>query len=318
MANVIVGHISGEYKGPAICDSFYGSKSATSCTGDCNHTVVVGNTDLRINQRPEFIAVQPDSFIAFQGASYDGPEGCTSGDNCRFDSCYAAEEVVSGCSLYVNPGQCVEINFNVSSRAYNVGNIACRPLVALTLQNATGPNLGVLTGDYWYSLADKFKSCCGQALSTPIYSPTGSGSSVSAYLSRRIFNSAMLSYLQDENGFCCPPSGSCARGSQVTTRITCGPTAPASDITETYARRCFYSSRTGCAGGTSSANQTVVAPEVVRFASYLYCADQPCGAKILFAPEIQFAATGSNVGAYVDDYMFIDIRGFTGCGDSYS
>jgi hypothetical protein len=321
MPNVISGHISGNYGGPRSCDTAYGaSRSATSCasnTGDCSHTVVVGSTGLTASYLP-LNTIYPDNINIYKGQSYTGPAGCTFGNNCRYTSCNDAESYVQG-AFYVNPGECVELLFTFYSRAYNDDTIFCLPVLDLTISGATAPNLGVLSGS-WYGSTAVLNNCCsqlnaGRICEPDLYSPIPSNPSFNyhrAYLTYEMFRNDMLSHLSSFSSFCCPARTGCGAGTQ-SVRATYD--SIYTSCIYSYARECYYQSGPGCIGGTGSATHTVIADIVGPYtASYIYCADQPCGARIEFAPRASSLSTIGNIRAQADFDAWLQITGSTGCG----
>lgn len=321
MPNIISGHISGNYGGPRSCDTAYGaSRSATSCasnTGDCSHTVVVGTTGL--NPFASLNTIYPDNINIYKGQSYTGPTGCTAGNGCRYTTCNDAESYVKG-AFYVNPGECVELLFTFYSRAYNDDTAFCRPALDLTISGATAPNLGILSGSWYGFMAANNRDCCyqintGRICEPELYSPVPSHPSFNyhrAYLTYEMFRNDMLSYQSSFSSFCCPAYASCLAGTQSV--------RPIYDNIYTscifsYAQECYYQSRTGCIGGTGSASNTVIADIVGPYtASYIYCADQPCGARIEFTPRASSLSSIGNIQAQADFDAWLQITGSTGCG----
>lgn len=327
MANVISGHISGQYGGPRSCDSAYGSRSSTSCAtnpGDCSHTVLVGNVEPTAFG-PFTSQVYPDSTEILKGAPYTGPLSCTYGNRCATDVCYAAETFIGG-SIYVNPGQCVELKFTLYERAYSLNAIFCNEAVILRIDGATAPNLGVLTGE-WYPENVMNFSCCGQKdedkLCAPeFYQPPFGSAYHRAHLSYKAFRAETLAYESDTSNWCCQ-------------RTDCPPGTPYAepvyDASEPsciafYDQLCDYPEGPRTGGGTCSAdpdgapNGTVASGiEGPKYGTYLYCADQPCGARISFSPGNQGIIQPSGTTTYYnaahsDSAVFLDITGYPGCG----
>lgn len=310
MPNVISGHISGNYGGPRSCDTYYGPfRSATSCAsnaGDCSHTVIVGTTGVSIFS-PGY-TVYPDNITILEGRAYTGPAGCTTITDYNFYSYPTALTYVTG-SFYVNPGQCVELNFTVDSRAYVADTVFCDQALQLSIQGATAPNLGVLSGE-WYSDSDSYLACCGQI--NKLCAPTGSGNSHSATLSYKMFRDDFLAYESDTNTFCCQPRAGCGAGTPSVRPVY---DASYPSCIAFYARECYYSPNPPlCLGGTFTANQRVMSDMApAKYASYIYCADQPCGAKISFQP-MRSADQSFNWTATVDAKIYLSLTGSPGCG----
>jgi hypothetical protein len=327
MANVISGHISGQYGGPITCDTEYGGTAATFCAtnpGDCSHTVLVGTVTPN-PFGPIQNQVYPDSTRILEGAPYDGPLSCTYGNYCATFTCDPAETYIGG-AIYVNPGQCVELKFTLYERAGNLSTIFCDGAVTLRIDGATAPNLGVLTGE-WYPANVMNASCCGQKdeykLCAPeFYQPLYVSAYHRAYLSYKAFRAETLSYESDTSNWCCQ-------------RTECPPGTPyaeaiydASDPSciAYYAQNCDYPEGPRTGGGTCFADPDgspngTVAPgiEGPKYGTYLYCADQPCGARISFSPSYQgiILAPGGTTyfyAAHSDSTIFVDITGYPGCG----
>ena len=310
MPNVISGHISGNYGGPRSCDTAYGaSRSATSCasnTGDCSHTVVVGSTGINLYAPLNTYIIYPDNINIYKGQSYTGPAGCTFGNNCRYTSCNDAESYVKG-SFYVNPGECVELLFTFYSRAYNDDTLFCLPALDLQISGATAPNLGILSGSWYGGTAVVLNNCCSQLNAGRICEPVGGV----ATLTYEMFRNDMLSHLSSFSSFCCPARTGCGAGTQ-SVRATYD--SIYTSCIYSYARECYYSGSGCIGGGTGSASDTVIADIVgPRTASYIYCADQPCGARIEFAPRASRLSSG-RIQAQADFDAWLQITGSTGCG----
>lgn len=325
MANVIAGHISGQYGGPRSCDDLYYSRSATSCVtneGDCSHTVVVGNASPI--PFPASYAVYPDSLTISKGGSYTGPLSCTYGNYCAKNPfCYPSEKFVEG-SIFVNPGQCVELKFTVYERAGNVATSFCTAAVYLRIYGATAPNLGVLTGE-WYDNDVMNTSCCGQKdeykLCAPkFYQPPFSSEFHLAYLSNKAFRAETLAYESDTSNWCCQHTD-CPPGTPYAEPVY---DSSESSCISFYAQNCDYPEGPRTGGGTCYADPSgspngTVAPgiEGPKYGTYLYCADQPCGARISFGPNYAtYLDAGSTFyhSTSSDSTIFLDITGYPGCG----
>lgn len=312
MANIISGHISGNYGGPKTCDTAYGAgRSATSCAtnaGDCSHTVVVGTTGVDASF-PVANTIYPDSFAILTGRAYTGPVSCTTNNNSAFARTFAAIDFVGG-SFYVNPGECVEITFRLYSRAYNDQTAFCQDAAILNISGATAPNLGILVGE-WYPYNETLASCCSQI--NKLCEPEVDGNNHRAILTYKMFRDEMLSYMSDLNTFCCPEIGECAEGTKSVSPIY---DPIYNDCIASYDRECYYSQNDdGCIGSTSDATNDVVADIIgPKYASYFYCADQPCGARISFGPG-SIGINGSfEYYALTDAKTYIEIVGSVGCG----
>lgn len=319
MPNVISGHISGNYGGPRSCDTAYGaSRSATSCasnTGDCSHTVVVGSTGLTAFFLP-LNTIYPDNINIYKGRSYTGPAGCTTGNTtCGFSPCFDAESYVKG-AFYVNPGECVELLFTFYSRADNTSTQNCLPALDLTISGATAPNLGVLSGSWYGSTAVSPNNCCAQLNAGRICEPEfSSPGGYRAYLTYEMFYNDRLASESSFSSFCCPAYASCLAGTQSVRAIYDN---IYTSCISSYAQECYYQSRPSpnfCPGGTQSERGRAVSDIVGPYtARYIYCADQPCGARIEFAPRASSLSSFGNIQAQADFDAWLQITGSTGCG----
>lgn len=324
MANVIAGHISGQYGGPRSCDTNYGGTAATFCVtnaGDCSHTKVVGlKPDTSVYYTDSDFITYSDNIKILQGAPYEGPLSCTSDycfyyDECNYcasNPCNDAEAWVPG-SFYVNPGQCVELKFTVYYRLNNSIINGCGRILTLTIQGATAPNLGVLTGEWYASFG---AGCCYQTDENKLCAPAPFGLSHFAYLTGKMFYEENMDYQSDTSTFCCPANSSdCPDGTPTVSAITGG--TAGSDCIASYFRYCEFSGgEPGCFEGPDPAHDSVAPPIAgPKYATYLYCSDQPCGAWINFYPNVYSGGgTAPMPQPIADSYIFLDITGYPGCG----
>jgi hypothetical protein len=223
-------------------------------------------------------------------------------------------------AFYVNPGECVELLFTFYSRADNTSTQTCLPALDLEIRGATAPNLGVLSGSWYGFTAANNRGCCyqintGSICEPELYSPVPSNPSFNyhrAYLTYEMFYNDRLASESSFSSFCCPAYDSCLAGTQSVRAIYDN---IYTSCISSYAQECYYQSRTGCPGGTQSARGLVVSDIVGPYtARYIYCADQPCGARIDFSPRAADFSGIGNIEAQADFDAWLQITGSTGCG----
>jgi hypothetical protein len=309
MSNIISGHISGQYGGPVACDNFFaylGASGCVSATADCGRTVVVGQTGINSSFNV-YDTIYPDSFTLFEGTSYTGPLGCTTYNGCAFANCTTAL-TYTPVTFFVNPGRCVEISFIVYSRAYTDSTLFCQSRISLSVSGASAPNTGVLSGEWYPATEANSFSCCEQV--TNLCSPTGGTGLYSAFLTYKMFYDDLISYTSNLSSFCCPGYEDCAEGTKSVDPVY----AYGSTCVEYYERYCYYTNTESCLGGTGPANHTV-ASDIAgpKYASYFYCADQPCGAQITITPPLDGSILGEAY-AIQDSLVLVSVTGSPGCG----